>query len=125
MHTSLHRIVLAGFGLLVLVALLAPAAQALPVPSKTAADQTVAQREHDLAALGAVLDHQEVMGVLTAHGYTREEVNERLAQLNPQELNSLASQVDQLQAAGVWAPSYIWILIAVLIVVAIVAIATG
>jgi len=121
MHTSLHRLVIAGLGLLALVAVLTPPAQALPVPSKTAAVQALTEREADLAALDSVLDQEEVMGVLAGHGFTREEVNERLAQLNPQELGALSSQVDQLQAAG--QPTYIWVLIAVLIVVAIVAVA--
>jgi hypothetical protein len=123
MHTSLHRLVLVGFGVLALFAVLTLPAQALPVPSKTAADQTLAQRENDLATLGTALDHQEVMDVLAAQGFTRDEVNARLAQLNPQELGALASQVDQLQAAGQRVPSYIWVLVAVLIVVAIVAVA--
>jgi hypothetical protein len=105
----------------VLSAVLAPAAQALPTPSKTAADQTLVQREADLAALGAVLDQPQVAGALEAQGLTRDQVNERLAQLSPEELAGLASQVDQLQAAG--QPMYIWIMLAVLIVVAIVAIA--
>ena len=92
-------------------------------PSKTAADQSLAQRQDDLATLGSALDHREVMDALAAQGFTRDQVNGRLAQLNPQELNALASQVDQLQAAGQSVPTYIWILIAVLIVVAIIAVA--
>ena len=123
MHTSLHRLVLVGFGFLALLAVLTPSVQALPTPSKTAADQSLAQRESDLATLGSALEHQEVMDVLAAQGFTRDQVNGRLAQLNPQELNALASQVDQLQAAGQSVPTYIWILIAVLIVVAIIAVA--
>ena len=123
MHTSLHRLVIAGLGFLALVAVFTPPAQALPVPSKTAADQALAERESDLAALDAVLDQEEVMEVLAAHGFTREEVNERLAQLSPEEIGALAAQSEQLQAAGQRVPNYIWVLIAVLIVVAIVAVA--
>jgi parvulin-like peptidyl-prolyl isomerase len=121
MHTSLHRFVIVGLGFLALVVAFAPPAQALPAPSKTAADQALVEREADLAALDAVLEQGEVMGILADHGFTREEVNERLAQLSPEELGSLAAQVDQLQAAG--QPTYIWVLIAILAVVAIVAIA--
>lgn len=121
MHTSLRRFVIAAFGFLALVVAFAPPAQALPVPSKTADDQALVEREMDLAALDAVLDQAEVTGVLAAHGFTREEVNERLAQLAPEELSALASQAEQLQAAG--QPTYIWILIAIVAVVAIVAIA--
>lgn len=121
MHTSLRRVVI-GLGFLALIAVLTPPLQALPAPSKTAPDQAVAERESDLAALDSVLDQDVVTGVLAAHGFTREEVNERLAQLSPEELNTLASQVEQLQAAGQRVPSYIWVLIGVLIVVAIVAV---
>lgn len=122
MHTSLHRLVIVGLGLLALVAVLTPPVQALPTPSKTAADQTLVEREKDLAALDAVMDQEEVMEVLASHGFTREQVNERLAQLAPEELGALAAQAEQLQAAGQRVPNYIWILIGVLIVVAIVAI---
>lgn len=122
MHTSLRRVILAGLGLLALLAVLTPPLQALPTPSKTAADQALAERNRDLAALDSVLDQDVVTGVLAAHGFTREEVNERLAQLSPEEINALASQVEQLQAAGQRVPSYIWVLIGVLIVVAIVAV---
>ncbi len=121
MHTSLRRLVLAGLGLLALVAAFAPPAQALPAPSKTAADQALAERQEDLAALDSVLGQEEVTEALAAHGFTREEVNERLAQLSPEELSALASQAEQLQAAG--QPTYVWVLIAILAVVAIVAIA--
>jgi hypothetical protein len=122
MHTSLHRLV--SIGLVVVLALVTaftPPAQALPTPSKTAADQTLTERAKDLAALDAVLDQKEVMAVLASHGFTRDEVNQRLAQLSPEELSALAAQTDQLQSAG--QPTYVWVLIAVLIVVAIVAVA--
>lgn len=121
MHTSLRRLILAGLGFLALVTAFAPAAQALPAPSKTAADQALAERQEDLATLDAVLGQEEVASALASHGFTREEVNERLAQLSPEELNALASQAEQLQAAG--QPTYVWVLIAILAVVAIVAIA--
>jgi hypothetical protein len=121
MHTSLPRLVIAGLGFIILLAMFTAPAQALPAPSKTAADQTLTEREADLAALDAVLEQGEVMGILADHGFTREEINQRLAQLSPQELGALTVQVEQLQAAG--QPTYVWVLIAVLAVVAIVAIA--
>lgn len=121
MHTSLRRLVLTGLGFLALVAAFSSPAQALPAPSKTAADQALAERQEDLAALDAILGQEEVAEALAAHGFTREEVNERLAQLAPEELSALATQAEQLQAAG--QPTYVWVLIAVLAVVAIVAIA--
>lgn len=121
MQTSLRRLVLTVLGFLALVTAFAPAAQALPAPSKTAADQALIDREADLSTLDAVLEQEEVAEALAAHGFTREEVNERLAQLAPEELSALASQAEQLQAAG--QPTYVWVLIAILAVVAIVAIA--
>lgn len=121
MHTSLRRLVLAGLGFLALVVAFAPPAQALPAPSKTDAGQALLEREADLATLDALLDNEEVSEALAAQGFTREEVNSRLAQLAPEELSALASQTEQLQAAG--QPTYVWVLIAILAVVAIVAIA--
>lgn len=119
MHTSLRRLVIA-LGFLALVAALAPPAQALPAPSKTDPGQALSDREADLAALGALLDNEEVADALAAQGFSREQVNERLAQLDADELSALASQTEQLQAAGQGGvPNYIWILIAVLIVVVI------
>lgn len=119
MHTSLRRLVIA-LGFLALVAAFAPPAQALPAPSKTDPGQALSDREADLAALGALLDNEEVADALAAQGFSREQVNERLAQLDADELSALASQTEQLQAAGQGGvPNYIWILIAVLIVVVI------
>lgn len=120
MHTSLRRLVIAALGFLALFAAFAPPAQALPAPSKTDAGQALSDREADLAALDALLDNEEVAEALAAQGFTREQVNERLAQLDADELNALASQTEQLQAAGQGGvPNYIWILIAVLIIVVI------
>ncbi len=122
MHSSRRpHLFLAGLAVLLLAGALTPAA-ALPAPSKTAPDQTLAEREADLATVTGVLEQEEVMAVLAAQGFTREEANLRLAQLAPEELGALANQVEQLQAAG-QVPYWIWILVAVLIVVAIVAVA--
>ena len=109
-----------------LVALLATAflltaalpAPALPVPSRADDDQTLAERQADLAALREVVAQDQVAAALEAHGFSQDQVNQRLAQLSPDELHQLAGQTDQLQAAG-QVPSYIWILIAVLIIVVI------
>lgn len=118
---SIRPVALVALIAVLLAGVVAPAAQALPTPSKTAPDQTLAERAADLAALDAVLDQEQVQEVLAAQGLTRDEVNLKLAQLSPEELGSLASQAEQLQAAG--QPMYVWVLLAVLIVVAIVAIA--
>ena len=122
MHSSrLPHLFLAGLAILLLAGALTPAA-ALPAPSKTAPDQTLAERESDLAALSSVLDQKEVTAALAAHGFTREEANLRLAQLAPEELSALATQVEQLQAAGYAWPWWIWLVVAGVIVIAIVSI---
>lgn len=93
-------------------------AAALPVPSKSADDQSLADREADLDRLQEVVSQDDVASVLEAQGFTQDEVNQRLAQLSPDELHQLNGQIDQLQAAG-QVPQYIWILIAVLIIIVI------
>ncbi|HUO87501.1 MAG TPA: PA2779 family protein [Thermoanaerobaculia bacterium] len=114
----------------VLIALVAAVAlvgavpvQALPTPSKTAADQSVVELEADLTTVRTALDRPEVAEALAAQGFSTEEVNLRLAQLSPQEISSLAGQVEQVQAAGVYVPTWAWIVIVVALVVLIVAIA--
>lgn len=95
-------------------------ASALPVPSKSTDEQTLFDREADLAQLQEIVAVDEVSSVLAAYGFSQDEVNQRLAQLSPDELHQLNGQVDQLHAAG-QVPQYIWILIAVLIAVVIIA----
>lgn len=93
-------------------------AGALPVPSKSTDGQTLADREADLAKLRDVVAQDEVSAALEGYGFTEDEVNQRLAQLSPDELQQLNGQIDQLHAAG-QVPQYIWILIAVLIIIVI------
>lgn len=104
----------------VFAATTASPASALPVPSKATDDQSLFDREADLAQLEEVVARDEVSSALTAYGFSQDEVNQRLAQLSPEELHRLTGQIDQLHAAG-QVPSYIWILVAVLIVVVIAA----
>ena len=68
--------------------------------------------------MGAVLARGDVAKALAARGLAPHEVEQRLAQLSDEDLRSLAANVDQIQAAGD-VPQYIWILLAVLIVVII------
>lgn len=93
---------------------LATSATAGPLPSKAEA------RGDDLARVQSVLDREEVAETLAANGLTRDEVDTRLAQLSDQDVAMLAANVDQVQAAGE-VPQYIWILLAVLIGVTILA----
>lgn len=99
-------------------ATVATPAAALPVPSRSTDDQSLADRETELAELRDVVSQDEVASALEAYGFSQDEVNQRLAQLSPEELHQLNGQIDQLHAAG-QVPQYIWILIAVLIIIVI------
>jgi hypothetical protein len=115
LHAKTALVVLVATAFILAAAAPAPA---LPVPSRSADDQSLAEREADLATLQEVVAQDQVAAALEARGFSQDEVNQRLAQLAPDELQQLTGQIDQLQAAG-QVPSYIWILIAVLIIVVI------
>ena len=57
---------------------------------------------------------------LAAHGLRPEEIEGRLAELSPEDLRSLAANVEQVQAAGN-VPNYIWILLGIFLAVSILA----
>ena len=92
-----------------MVAFVAIPAIAAPVPSKTAANQTLASRDADLALVRDVAANEQVAKVLADHGFTQEQVNQKLAQLSPQDLHQLAQNLDQLQAAGLTRQEWIWV----------------
>ena len=95
--------------LLLMVAFLAVPGFAAPVPSKTAANQSLATRDADLALVRDVAANEQVATVLASHGFTQEQVNQKLAQLSPQDLHQLAQNLNQLQAAGLTQQEWIWI----------------
>ena len=95
--------------LVLMVALLAVPTFASPVPSKTAANQSLATRDADLALVRNVAANEQVAAVLSAHGLNQEQVNQKIAQLSPQDLHQLAQNLDQLQAAGITQQEWIWI----------------
>ena len=97
------------FVLALLVVFAAIPAFAGPVPSKTAANQSLESREADLTFVREVASNDQVAQVLAANGFTQEEVNQRLAQMSPQDLAQLANNLDQLQAAGLTRQEWIWI----------------
>ena len=82
---------------------------AAPMPSKTAANQSLDSRTADLALVRDVAANGEVAKVLVARGFTQDEVNQRLAQLSPQDLHQLAQNLDQVQAAGLTRQEWIWV----------------
>ena len=97
------------FVLALLVTFAAIPAFAGPVPSKTAANQSLDSREADLSVIRDVAANEQVAAVLTANGFTKEEIDNRLAQMSPQDLNQLAQNLEQLQPAGLTRQEWIWI----------------
>ena len=95
--------------LALMIALVAIPSFAGPVPSKTAANQSLESRAADLALVRDVAANEQVAQVLAARGFTQEQVNQRLAQLSPQDLHRLAQNLDQLQAAGLTKQEWIYI----------------
>ena len=87
------------------------------IPSK--AEPESPQAASDLARVQTVLARQEVAQALVAHGLRPAEVDQRLAELSPEDLRSLAAHVDQVQAAGE-VPKYIWILLGIFLAVSII-----
>ena len=82
---------------------------AVTTPSKTASNQSLEARAADLALVRDVAASQQVATALADHGFTQEQVNQKLAQLSPQDLHQLAQNLDQLQAAGLTQQEWIWI----------------
>ncbi|MCU1229502.1 MAG: hypothetical protein JWO97_2386 [Acidobacteria bacterium] len=97
------------FVLILMVAFVAVPSFAGPVPSKTAANQSLDSRAADLALVRDVVTNEQVATALAARGLTPEQVNQRVAQLSPQDLHQLAGNLDQLQAAGLTRQEWIWI----------------
>lgn len=111
------------FVVVLLVAFVAIPAFAGPVPSKTAVNQSLDSREADLTVIREIAANEQVSAVLTAHGFTSEEVDQRLAQMSPQDLHQLSQNLEQLQPAGLTRQEWIWIgigaLAALILVVAL------
>jgi membrane-bound lytic murein transglycosylase B len=97
------------FTVALLLTLVAMPALAGPVPSKTAANQSLESRDADLAVVRNVAANEQVSAVLSAHGFTREQIDQRLAQMSPQDLHQLAQNLEQLQPAGMTKQEWIWI----------------
>ena len=97
------------FVLFILVAIAAVPAFAGPMPSKTAANQSLDSRAADLALIRDVAANQQVATALAEHGFTQTQVNERLAQMSPQDVHQLAQNLNQLQAAGLTQQEWIWV----------------
>lgn len=97
------------FVLALLVTFAAIPAFAGPVPSKTAENQSLDSREADLSVVREVAANEQVAAVLSANGFSKEEIDNRLAQMSPQDLHQLAQNLEQLQPAGLTRQEWIWI----------------
>lgn len=62
-----------------------------------------------------------VAELLARHGLTEAEVGQRLDQLTEHDLIYLADHAEQIQEGGASPPEYIWVLLGIFLVVAIVA----
>ena len=95
---------------LVVLALVAAApASAAPIPSKTAANQSLDARAADLALVRAAVSNEQVAQALAQQGFTKDEVNTRIAQLSSADLHSLAQNVNQIEAAGLTKQQWFWV----------------
>ena len=95
--------------LIVLAALIAVPSFAAPAPSKAVANQSLDSRTADIAVVRDVVANEQVAAVLAAHGLSQEQVNQKIAQLSNQDLHQLASNLNQVQAAGLSQQEWIWI----------------
>jgi predicted PurR-regulated permease PerM len=121
MKRRIDRICAMALSLALLFTVQVPALAA-PIPSE-AEDNTVADRETDEAVVQDVLVQEQVADALASFGLSTDEVESRLAKLSDEDIRHLASNLDQIQAAGEQVPEYIWWLagglLAVLILAAI------
>lgn len=99
------------FVLSLLVFLTAMPGFSAPVPSKTAANQSLELRQADLALVQSITANDQVAAALSAQGYSKAEIDSRLASLSSQDLHSLAQNLEQVQAAGL--SRYQWTLIGI------------
>jgi hypothetical protein len=121
MKRRVDRICAMALSLALLFTVQVPALAA-PIPSE-AEDNAVADREADEAVVQDVLVQEQVADALASFGLSTDEVENRLAKLSDEDIRHLASNLDQIQAAGEQVPEYIWWLagglLAVLILAAI------
>ena len=112
---------------LVLVALFvvvsAVPAFAGPVPSKTAADQSITARAADIALVQSITAREDVAQALAAQGFSKAQIDSKVASLSDQDLHNLAQNLNEVQAAGLTREQWTWIgigaLAALILVVAL------
>ena len=114
MKAFTRQMLIPGF-LLTLIIASSASVMALQAPSKSAPEQSLFDRDVELAKIQALVDEPEIAQILTQNGLSTEEAHLRLARLSPDEIQNLSTQVNQIHAAGAAVPKYIWILLAVLL----------
>lgn len=102
--------------LLALVLLVANPAFAGMTPSKTAENQSLQARAADLATVQQVIAVDQVADALATHGFTKEEIDNRLAALSDEDLRSLTQNIEQIQAAGLTSQEWTYVLIGAVVV---------
>ncbi|MDR0548234.1 MAG: PA2779 family protein [Deltaproteobacteria bacterium] len=85
---------------------------------------TVAPKEErtkaDLDKVRQALENKKVAGTLASLGYDKAEIEEKLAQLSPEEISSLAGQLDEAMApSGSAAGIVIGVVVVVLVVLGV------
>jgi len=105
---------------LLLVGGLASSSVAGPIPSRSCDVPAAPAGDAGREAIESFLARDEVAQTLAARGLTPEQAEERLARLSAEDVVALATNLDQIQAAGA-VPNYIWVLLAILMGVTIVA----
>jgi len=80
------------------LAVVMPQAEAGFVPTSDSFSSPL--RQHDLTRIRKAIEQKAVMERLKALGYSKEEINARLADLTDDELQRLAAQIDSLVPAG-------------------------
>jgi hypothetical protein len=94
------------FMVLALMLVAAPAF-AGPVPSKAAPDQDA--RTAAIESIRSVVAIDGVSQALASQGFDQEQIEQRLASLSDADLQSLAGNLDQIQAAGLTREQWTWI----------------
>jgi hypothetical protein len=96
---------------------------AVPVSAERIASrgEDDASRPADVARVRAALEHAEVAKALGAQGLSAAEIEQRLERLSAEDVQRLAANLEQIQAAGS-VPEYVWILLAVFLAVSTLAI---
>lgn len=112
---------MAMFMLVTVAAFLAVPADAATVPSKTAADQSLVERQADLDTIKGFVEMDQVSAMLAEQGFSTDEVNQRIAALSDDEIASLANNLDQIQAAGLTTSQWTYILIGAVVVLLVLA----